>query len=71
MKSGLKIFVGKPEEVERLFAGWANDGTARAIVSIVPLTGLDAGKVGFMIIFNTPDPSAASRKIVPIAGVVN
>lgn len=63
LKSGMKVFTGKPAEIERAFNGWANDGTPRALVSITPLH-VAAGDVGFAIVFNTP-AKAIPATVVP------
>lgn len=62
-----KLFAGEPEKVARAFNRWSGDGVPRQIISILPLHVTEG--VGFMIIFNTPEP-APIGKIVPVAGSI-
>lgn len=51
----VKLFSGDHEKVERAINRWADDGSARQIVSIMPLPA-EKGDVALMFIFNPVIP---------------
>lgn len=51
----VRIFSGAPEKVEKAINHWADDGSARQVVNIMPLQA-EPGEITLMFIFNPTIP---------------
>lgn len=67
----VRVFAGKPDNVERAINRWADDGGRRDVNMMMPLPPPSEGDVAVMIVFTPLPPTAPASKLAVPRGIVN